>query len=121
MTRRFNTTDADLLNDEFDAFIVLLILRDDTPRRGLIFGGIASSEHAHVGFALALRQRPKRYIATTSLIDAARSAFRRALALIGNSLARVVALSLIEPSKNGYFRLVDIVALLRCATFVPCT
>jgi hypothetical protein len=118
--RRYEETERAAINGEFDAFLSTLINGDGKVQRGLIIGEINEVADTQYGKSLSLRQSPKKYFATTALIEHAAKTFSHAWRALGDREARVIALLLVERTPKGHMKLVDLGAMLCSAAFIPC-
>jgi hypothetical protein len=118
--RRFDEADRTAINAEFDAFIARLATDGKSTRRGLVIGEVNELAPTQYGHSLSLRQSARKYYATSSLIKHASHTWPHAWRAIGDRAARVVALLLVERTKKGHLKLVDLAAMLWSSAFIPC-
>ncbi|KNH04370.1 hypothetical protein BRCH_02107c [Candidatus Burkholderia brachyanthoides] len=79
-------------------------------------------EASKYGFIIKIRQTHRSFFASKAVIDQAAASFRSAWALTGVQHARVVALLVLERTKDGNLRVIDgALQLCLCnSAFIPC-
>ncbi|WP_066732978.1 DUF1173 family protein [Cupriavidus sp. D384] len=105
---------------EFDAWQARLAPTAAGSPRGIVIGQIESHEPSQYGGKLVLRQSRQRYFLNTDLYAGLQSSFGSALSAVGKDDQRCVAVLLVEMSKGGYLRVVDVAAMLANTHFLPC-
>ncbi|MEM5330756.1 DUF1173 family protein [Paraburkholderia sp. JHI2823] len=118
--RRYEETERDAINFEFEAFVGRITDDGAVSRRALIVGEIGEVADTPYGKSISLRQRSQRYFTTTALIEEAAKKYGHAWRAIGEANARVVALLLVERTPKGHLRAVDLAVMLCSSAFLPC-
>jgi hypothetical protein len=118
--RRYEESERDAINAEFDAFLHRIHNDGAVSRRALIIGEIGEVADTLYGKSITLRQRRQRYFTTAALVDAAAGKYGHAWRAIRETCARVVAILLVERTTRGHLRAVDLAAMLCSAAFLPC-
>ncbi|WP_238218273.1 DUF1173 family protein [Caballeronia novacaledonica] len=118
--RRHDESQAQSIVAEFNAFLDQITTTPQASQRRLALGelrGVAASKY---GFVVTLRQTKRTFFASTSVIESAAASFRSAWAMTGNASARVVILALVERTRDGNLRIIDLALQLCSSSFVPC-
>lgn len=118
--RRYEESERDAINTEFDAFLNRIHNDGAVSRRVLVIGEIGEVADTQYGRSITLRQRRQRYFTTAALVDAAAGRYGHAWRAIGETGARVVAILLVERTTKGHLRVVDLATMLCSAAFLPC-
>jgi len=105
---------------EFDAWQARLAPTAAGSPRGIVIGQLESHEPAQYGGKLVLRQSSQRYFLNADLYARLQSSFGSALSAVGKDDRRCIAVLLVEMSKGGYLRVVDVAAMLANSHFLPC-
>ncbi|AZG17082.1 DUF1173 family protein [Cupriavidus pauculus] len=105
---------------EFDAWQARLTPTAAGSPRGIVIGQLESHEPSQYGGKLVLRQSRQRYFLSADLYARLQSSFGGALSAVGKDDQRCVAILLVEMSKGGYLRVVDVGAMLSNSQFLPC-
>lgn len=118
--RLYEKDAAATIKAEFDAFLARVTRTDAATERGIVIAELKSVEKSKYGFAVKIRQTYETFYAAPEIIDAAAKSYRHAWPQIGKSDARVVAVLVIERTKDGNLRIVDLAAQLCSRAFIPC-
>jgi len=118
--RRFQETDKEAINSEFDAFLSRVGQREGANHRGLVVGEIAEIGVTPYGRSLTLRQSAKRYYCSSDLIALAEKRYAHALRALGDRAARVAAILVIERTAKGHHVVVDLAAMLCSSSYISC-
>lgn len=105
---------------EFEAWQARLAPTAAGSPRGIVIGQIEAHEPSQYGGKLVLRQSRQRYFLSSDLYARLQSSFGSALSAVGRDDQRCVAVLLVEMSKGGYLRVVDVAAMLANSHFIPC-
>ncbi|BBQ02749.1 hypothetical protein BSFA1_78770 (plasmid) [Burkholderia sp. SFA1] len=118
--RRHDESQAQSIVAEFNAFLDEITTTPQASQRRLVLGelrGVAASKY---GFVVTLRQTKRTFFASPPVIESAAASFRSAWAMTGNASARVVILALVERTRDGNLRIIDLALQLCSSSFVPC-
>lgn len=118
--RRYQETERASINEEFDRYLARLVFDAHRPRRGLIVGEFSELSATPYGHALTLRQSPRRYYLSTELTAHAQKTYSHAWRAIGDNVARVAAILVVEKTVKGHLRVVDLAAMLCSQGYIPC-
>ncbi|CAG2159734.1 DUF1173 family protein [Cupriavidus numazuensis] len=105
---------------ELDAWQARLTPTKDTSPRGILIGEIESHEPTQFGGKLVLRQSLLRYFMSGAVYQRLQRSHATALAGIGKTEQRCIAILLVEKSKANYLTVVDAAAMLANRQFLPC-
>lgn len=120
VTRRYEPTKKAAIAAEFDAFLSRIKTSEGTSERGLLIAELNAVEPSKYAFVTKVRQTHHSFFASKAVIDQATASFREAWALIGNQHARVVAIAVLERTKDSNLRVIDIALQLCNSAFIPC-
>ncbi|AKM45350.1 hypothetical protein NL30_36545 [Burkholderia contaminans] len=120
VVRRFQETDKEAINSEFDAFLSRVGQREGANHRGLVVGEIAEIGVTPYGRSLTLRQSAKRYYCNSELLALAEKRYSHAMRALGDRDARVVVVLVIERTPKGHHIVVDLAAMLCSAAYITC-
>lgn len=118
--RRYEESEQAAIKAEFDAFLGRIQTTTESSDRGVVIAEIKSVDPSKYGHVVKIRQTFESFYASKELIDKAAKSFRYAWPLIGTADARVIALLVIERTKDGNLRVIDIAAQLCNKAFIPC-
>ncbi|WP_050455465.1 DUF1173 family protein [Candidatus Burkholderia verschuerenii] len=118
--RRYEPTEKAAIAAEFDAFLSRIKTSEGTSERGLLIAELNAVEPSKYGFVIKVRQTHHSFFASKAVIDQVTASFRSAWTLIGVPHARVVALLVLERTKDGNLRVIDIALQLCNSSFIPC-
>ncbi|WP_250528375.1 DUF1173 family protein [Caballeronia sp. GAWG2-1] len=118
--RRHDENQAQSIVAEFNAFLDEITTTPQASQRRLVLGELRGVVASKYGFVVALRQTKGTFFASTPVIESAAASFRSAWAMTGNASARVVILALIERTRDGNLRIIDLALQLCSSSFVPC-
>jgi hypothetical protein len=105
--------------EAFDRFQAGLGEYGSTIRRGLILGEIKLVAPASYGHRISLRHLPRPLFAEAALLDRVRSSYRAAFARTLPHQARQIVLAIVERTRSGYLRVIDMAGMLTNAQFLP--
>ncbi|WP_250518900.1 DUF1173 family protein [Caballeronia sp. ATUFL_M1_KS5A] len=118
--RRYDENEAQSIVAEFDDFLGRIATTPTASQRGLVLGELRTVDASRYGFVVKLRQTKRTFFASKQLIEMAAASFRSAWAMVGDASARIVLLAVIERTKEGNLRIVDIALQLCNSSFIPC-
>lgn len=118
--RRYEESEREAINTEFEAFIGRISNDGNVSRRSLIVGELGEVADTPYGKSITLRQRRQKYFTSTELVDHSAKTYAHAWRAVGDGSARVIALLLVERTTKGHLRVVDMAAMLCSSTFLPC-
>lgn len=118
--RRYDENEAQSIVAEFDDFLGRIETTPTVSQRGLVLGELRTVDASRYGFVVKLRQTKRTFFASKQLIEMAAASFRSAWAMVGDASARIVVLAVIERTKEGNLRIVDIALQLCNSSFIPC-
>jgi len=118
--RRYEESEQTTIKGEFEVFLSRIRNTPVASDRAIVIGEIKSVDASKYGYVVKIRQTFESFFASKDLIDKTAKSFRYARPMIGNADARVIALLVIERTKDGNLRVVDMAALLCNKAFIPC-
>jgi hypothetical protein len=118
--RRYEESELPIIKAEFDAFLGRIHTTPTTSDRGVIIAEIKAIDPSKYGFVIRLRQTFETFYASTTLIENAARSFRHAWPMIGKPAARIVAVLVVERTKDGNLRAVDLALQLCSRSFIAC-
>lgn len=118
--RRYEEAAQATLKAEFEAFLGRIQTTPAISERGIVIAEIKSIDPSKYGFVIKIRQTFESFFASRQLVDAAANSFRHAWPMIGNPDARVVAVLVLERTKDENLRVIDLAAQLCNNSFIPC-
>ncbi|MFM0136423.1 DUF1173 family protein [Caballeronia grimmiae] len=118
--RRYDENEAQSIVAEFDDFLGRIETTPTASQRGLVLSELRTVDASKYGFVVKLRQTKRTFFASKQLIAMAAASFRSASAMVGDASARIVVLAVIERTKEGNLRIVDIALQLCNSSFLPC-
>lgn len=118
--RRYEEAAQATLKAEFEAFLGRIQTTPAVSERGIVIAEIKSVGPSKYGFVIKIRQTFESFFASSQLVDAAATSFRHAWPMIGNPDARVVAVLVLERTKDKNLRVIDLAAQLCNNSFIPC-
>jgi len=118
--RRYDVDDGSCVLAEFQSFLDRIKTTPAKSERGLLIAELRSVEPSKYGFVVKLRQTYETFFASKGVIESAADSFRPAWAMIGDATARVVALAVIERTKDDNLRIIDLALQLCNSAFLPC-
>ena len=118
--RRYEESEQTTIKDEFEGFLSRIQTTPVASDRAIVIAEIKSVDASKYGYVVKIRQTYESFFASKDLIDKTAKSFRYAWPMIGNADARVIALLVIERTKDGNLRVVDMAALLCNKAFIPC-
>ncbi|WP_250479742.1 MULTISPECIES: DUF1173 family protein [unclassified Caballeronia] len=118
--RRYDVADGSCVLAEFQSFLDRIKTTPAKSERGLLIAELRSVEPSKYGFVVKLRQTYETFFASKGVIESAADSFRPAWAMIGDATARVVALAVIERTKDDNLRIIDLALQLCNSAFLPC-
>jgi hypothetical protein len=118
--RRYDESDQAAIKAEFELFLSGIQTTPAASDRGIVVAELKSVDPSRYGHVVKIRQTFETFFASKDLIEKTAKSYRFAWPLIGNADARVVALLVIERTKDGNLRVIDIAALLCSKAFIPC-
>ncbi|SDD58060.1 Protein of unknown function [Cupriavidus sp. YR651] len=105
---------------EFEAWQGRLTPTSAGNPRGIVIGEIESHEATQYGGKIVLRQSTQRFFMSGPHYKGLQKSFGTALAGIGKTDQRCVAILLVEKSPSNYLTVVDVAAMLANRQFLPC-
>ncbi|MFM0144979.1 DUF1173 family protein [Paraburkholderia sp. RL18-085-BIA-A] len=118
--RRYEEAAQATLKAEFDGFLSRIQTTKTSTERGVVIAEIRSVETSKYGFVVKLRQTRETFYASKQLIEKAAASFRHAWPMIGNRDARIVSVLVLERTKDGNLRVIDLALQLCNSSFIPC-
>jgi hypothetical protein len=118
--RRYEESEQAAIKAEFELFLSRIQTSPAASDRGIVIAELKSVDQSKYGHVVKIRQTFESFFASKDLIEKTVKSFRYAWPLIGNADARVVALLVIERTKDGNLRVIDIAAQLCSKAFIPC-
>lgn len=118
--RRYEETQQSAIKAEFEEFLSGIRTTADLSTRGIVVAEIKSIHPSKYGFFLKIRQTFETFFASKEVIADAAKSFRYAWSMMGNALARVVAVLVLERTKEGNLRVIDLAMQLCNKSFIPC-
>ncbi len=118
--RRYEEAEQTAITSEFDEFLSRIQTSADLSQRGIIVAEIKSVDPSKYGFVIKIRQTFETFFASKEVVESATKSFRYAWPMIGDAQARVVAVLVLERTKKGRLRVIDIALQLCNKTFLPC-
>ncbi|MFI7642975.1 DUF1173 family protein [Nonomuraea sp. NPDC049400] len=103
----------------FDRFCGELGTSGRTTRRGLILGEIRLIEPTPYGYRIALRHQRTPVFSDAQLLDRVARSYRAAFSASLPEQSRRIVLAVVERTGRGYLRVVDMVAMLTNAQYLP--
>ncbi|SAK73636.1 hypothetical protein AWB80_04135 [Caballeronia pedi] len=106
--RRHDEANAESIAAEFNAFLDgIKTTPQDSPHR-LVLGELRAVTPSRYGFVVNLRQTKRTFFASAPVVELSTASFRSAWAMIGNASARVVILAVVERTRDGNLRIIDL-------------
>ncbi|MFM0027460.1 DUF1173 family protein [Paraburkholderia madseniana] len=118
--RRYEEAAQATLKAEFDAFLNRIQTTPAVSERGIVIAEIKSIDPSKYGFVIKIRQTFETFFTSKQLIEDAARSFRHAWPMIGKADARVVAVLVLERTKDGNLRVIDLAVQLCNKSFIPC-
>ncbi|MGF6265375.1 hypothetical protein OKW49_006368 [Paraburkholderia youngii] len=118
--RRYEESELPTIKAEFDAFLGRIHATPTTSDRGVIIAEIKAIDPSKYGFVIRLRQTFETFYASKTLIENAARSFRHAWPMIGKPEARIVAVLVVERTKDGNLRAIDLALQLCSRSFIAC-
>lgn len=118
--RRYEESELPTIKAEFDAFLSRIRTTPTESRRGVVIAEIKAIDPSKYGFIVRLRQTFETFYASKALVESAARSYRHARPMIGQPEARVVAVLVVERTKDGNLRAVDLALQLCNRAFIPC-
>jgi len=118
--RRYEESEQAAIKAEFELFLSRIQTTPAASDRGIVVAELKSVDSSKYGHVVKIRQTFESFFASKDLIEKTAKSFRHAWPLIGNADARVVAILVIERTKDGNLRVIDIAAQLCSKAFIPC-
>jgi hypothetical protein len=118
--RRHDEANAESIAAELNAFLDGIRTTPQASQRRLVLGELRAVTPSKYGFVVNLRQTKRTFFASAPVVESATASFRSAWAMIGNASARVVMLAVVERTRDGNLRIIDVALQLCGSTFVPC-
>ncbi|SOE97508.1 Protein of unknown function [Burkholderia sp. D7] len=118
--RRYEESEQAAIKAEFELFLSRIQTTPAASERGIVIAELKSVDQSKYGHVVKIRQTFESFFASKDLIEKTAKSFWHAWPLIGNADARVVALLVIERTKDRNLRVIDIAAQLCSKAFIPC-
>jgi hypothetical protein len=118
--RRYDENEAETITAEFETFLNRITTTSEASQRGLVIAELRGVDASKYGYVVKLRQTKRTFFASKAVIETAAASFRSAWAMVGDATARVVALGVIERTKEGNLRIVEMALQLCSSSFLPC-
>ncbi|EIM98402.1 hypothetical protein WQE_24277 [Paraburkholderia hospita] len=118
--RRYEEAAQATLKAELDGFLSRIQTTKASTERGVVIAEIKAIEPSKYGYVVKIRQTFETFYASTQLIEKAATSFRHAWAMMGKSDARIVAVLVLERTKDRNLRAIDLALQLCNSSFIPC-
>ena len=118
--RRYEETQQAAIKAEFEEFLARIQTNADSSERGIVVAEIKSVDPSKYSFVVKIRQTFESFFAAKDVIEKAAKSFRYAWSMIGNADARVIAVLVLERTKDGNLRVIDLAIQLCSKAFIPC-
>jgi Protein of unknown function (DUF1173) len=118
--RRYEESEQAAIKAEFELFLSRIQTTPAASDRGIVVAELKSVDPSKYGHVVKIRQTFESFFASKDLIEKTAKSFRHAWPLIRNADARVVAILVIERTKDGNLRVIDIAAQLCSKALIPC-
>ena len=118
--RRYEESELATIKAEFDTFLGRIRTTPAESHRGVVIAEIKAIDQSKYSFMVRLRQTFETFYASKPLIESAARSFRHALPMIGKPEARVVAVLVVERTRDGNLRVIDLALQLCNRAFIPC-
>ncbi|MGF6649595.1 hypothetical protein OKW34_000157 [Paraburkholderia youngii] len=118
--RRYEESETATIKAEFHAFLGRIHTTPTTSNRGVIIAEIKAIDPSKYGYVIRLRQTFEAFYASKTLIENAARSFRHAWPMIGKPEARIVAVLVVERTKDGNLRAIDLALQLCSRSFIAC-
>ncbi|VVD31289.1 DUF1173 family protein [Paraburkholderia dioscoreae] len=118
--RRYEESEQATIKAEFDSFLNRIRTTPTASDRGVVIAEVKSIDPSKYGFILRLRQTFETFYASKQLVESAARSFRHAWPMIGKAEARIVAVLVIERTKDDNLRAIDLALQLCNRSFIPC-
>jgi hypothetical protein len=118
--RRYEESGLATIKAEFEAFLGRIRTTPTESHRGVVIAEIKAIDPSKYSFILRLRQTFETFYASKPLVESAARSYRHAWSMIGKPEARVVAVLVVERTKDGNLRAVDLALQLCSRAFIPC-
>jgi Protein of unknown function (DUF1173) len=118
--RRYEETQQAAIKAEFEDFLARIQTTAEASERGIVIAEIKSIDQSKYSFVVKLRQTVETFFAPKDVIEKAAKSFRYAWSMIGNSDARVIAVLVLERTRDDNLRVIDLALQLCNKAFIPC-
>jgi hypothetical protein len=118
--RRYEESELATIKAEFDTFLGRIRTTPAESHRGVVIAEIKAIDQSKYSFMVRLRQTFETFYASKPLIESAARSFRHAWPMIGTPEARVVAVLVVERTRDGNLRVIDLALQLCNRAFIPC-
>ena len=118
--RRYEESEQTTIKAEFDTFLKRIRTTPAASDRGVVIAEVKSIDPTKYGFIVRLRQTFEAFYASKQLVEGAAKSFRHAWPMIGKPEARIVAVLVIERTRDGNHRAIDVALQLCNRSFIPC-
>jgi hypothetical protein len=110
--RRYEESQQTAIKAELEDFLARIQTTADASERGIVIAEIKSVDPSKYSFVVKIRQTFESFFAAKDVIEKAAKSFRYAWSMIGNAEARVIAVLLLERTKDGNLRVIDLAVQL---------
>jgi hypothetical protein len=118
--RRYEEAQQTAIKTEFEEFLARIQTSAEASERGIVIAEIKSVDQSKYSFVVKIRQTFESFFAPKDVIEKAAKSFRYAWSMIGNTDARVIAVLVLERTKDGNLRVIDLAVQLCNRAFIPC-
>ncbi|OUL80404.1 DUF1173 family protein [Paraburkholderia hospita] len=118
--RRYEEAEQETLKAELDSFLSRIQTSKTGSERGVVIAEVKTVDQSKYGFVVKIRQTFEPFYASKDLIEKTVASYRHAWPMIGKSEARIVAALLLERTKDGNLRVIDLALQLCNSSFIPC-
>jgi hypothetical protein len=118
--RRYEETQQAAIKADFEEFLARIKTTATASERGIVIAEIKSVDPSKYSFVVKIRQTFETVFAPKDVIEKVTKSFRYAWLMIGNADARVIAVLVLERTKDGNLRAVDLALQLCNKAFIPC-
>jgi hypothetical protein len=118
--RRYEETQQAAIKTEFEEFLARIQTTADASERGIVVAEIKSVDQSKYSFVVKIRQTFESFFAPKDVIEKAAKLFRCAWSMIGNADARVIAVLVLERTRDGNLRVIDLAVQLCNKAFIFC-
>jgi len=118
--RRYEETQQAAIKTEFEEFLGRIQTTVDASERGIVIAEIKAVDPSKYSFVVKIRQTFESFFAPKDVIEKAAKSFRYAWSMIGNADARIIAVLVLERTKDDNLRIIDLAVQLCNKAFIFC-